>query len=88
MPRGLKRKYAYAELMGPQGPVESERLILGLVLFGPKGLRFHLMAMEWPEEESRVEGKKRITIDDDEPEDAKDAGAKPAGATAAAPTAE
>lgn len=36
MPPGLKRKYAYAELMGPRGPVVSERLILGLVLFGPK----------------------------------------------------
>ena len=59
-----------------------------LVLFGPQGLRFHLMAMEWPEEESRVEGKQRITLDDDEPEDAKTADAKPAGATAAAPTAE
>jgi dimethylpropiothetin dethiomethylase len=36
VPRGLKRKYAYAELMGPNGPVMSERLILGLVLFGPQ----------------------------------------------------
>lgn len=36
VPPGLKRRYAYAELMGPRGPVASERLILGLVLFGPK----------------------------------------------------
>ena len=36
VPRGLRRKYAYAELMGPSGPIVSERLILGLVLFGPK----------------------------------------------------
>lgn len=36
VPRGLKRKYAYAELMGPNGPVMSQRLILGLVLFGPQ----------------------------------------------------
>lgn len=36
VPRGLVRKYAYAELMGPQGPVVSERLILGLVLFAPR----------------------------------------------------
>ena len=36
VPRGLIRKYGYAELMGPEGPVASERLILGLVLFGPR----------------------------------------------------
>lgn len=36
VPRGLARKYGYAELLGPTGPVVSERLILGLVLFGPK----------------------------------------------------
>ncbi len=36
VPRGLVRKYGYAELMGPEGPVVSERLILGLVLFGPR----------------------------------------------------
>ena len=53
-----------------------------LVLFGPQGLRFHLMAMEWPEEDARVEGKRRITLDDDEPADAKPGDAKPAGAVA------
>jgi dimethylpropiothetin dethiomethylase len=36
VPRGLVRKYGYAELMGPKGPVVSERLILGLVLFAPR----------------------------------------------------
>ena len=36
VPRGLVKKYAYAELMGPNGPVESSRLILGLVLFAPR----------------------------------------------------
>ena len=36
VPRGLIRKYGYAELMGPNGPVVSERLILGLVLFAPR----------------------------------------------------
>jgi dimethylpropiothetin dethiomethylase len=36
VPPRLQRRYAYAELMGPRGPVVSERLILGLVLFGPK----------------------------------------------------
>jgi dimethylpropiothetin dethiomethylase len=33
---GLARKYAYAELMGPSGPVMSQNLILGVVLFAPK----------------------------------------------------
>jgi dimethylpropiothetin dethiomethylase len=36
VPPGLLRKYAYAELLGPNGPVVSERLILGLVLFAPR----------------------------------------------------
>lgn len=35
VPRSLQGKYAFAELMGPQGPVFSERLILGLVLLAP-----------------------------------------------------
>lgn len=35
VPRGLKDKYAYAELCGPFGPVISEEVILGLVLFAP-----------------------------------------------------
>ena len=36
VPRGLRKKYGYAELMGPRGPVVSERVILGLVLFAPR----------------------------------------------------
>lgn len=35
MRKGLARKYAYSELMGPNGPVISKKLILGLVLFAP-----------------------------------------------------
>ncbi len=36
LPRGLKQKYAYTEFLGPDGPVEGETLILGLVLFAPR----------------------------------------------------
>ena len=36
VPRGLTQKYAYAEIAGPVGPIYSEELILGLVLFAPK----------------------------------------------------
>ncbi len=35
VPRGLERKYAYAELVGPTGPVITDEVILGLVLFAP-----------------------------------------------------
>lgn len=35
MPRSLEHKYAYAEIMGPRGPVVCENLVLGLVLFAP-----------------------------------------------------
>ncbi|MEM7043246.1 MAG: dimethylsulfonioproprionate lyase family protein [Pseudomonadota bacterium] len=35
VPRGLKNKYAYAELCGPSGPVVTDEVILGLVLFAP-----------------------------------------------------
>ncbi len=35
MPRSLARRYAYAELLGPNGPVAADGLILGLVLFAP-----------------------------------------------------
>jgi dimethylpropiothetin dethiomethylase len=31
----LAERYAYAEILGPRGPVVSDRLILGLVLFAP-----------------------------------------------------
>lgn len=36
VPRGLDRKFAYAELAGPTGPVLTDEVILGLVLFAPK----------------------------------------------------
>lgn len=35
VPRGLERRYAYAELVGPTGPVLTDQVILGLVLFAP-----------------------------------------------------
>jgi len=35
MPLGLSQKYAFSEFMGPKGPIVSEELILGLVLFAP-----------------------------------------------------
>jgi dimethylpropiothetin dethiomethylase len=35
LPRHLANKYAYCEIAGPMGPVTSERLILGFVLFAP-----------------------------------------------------
>jgi len=35
-PRHLTEKFAYAETVGPNGPVVSNQLILGLVLFAPK----------------------------------------------------
>ncbi len=36
MPRGLQRKYAYADLLGPEGPVFCESLVIGVVLFAPR----------------------------------------------------
>jgi dimethylpropiothetin dethiomethylase len=36
VPKGLEKKYAYAEALGPNGPIFSDELILGLVLFAPK----------------------------------------------------
>ncbi len=36
MPRTLERKYAYCEILGPRGPIQSDRLILGFVLFAPR----------------------------------------------------
>lgn len=35
VPRGLADRYAFAEIAGPRGPVESHDVILGLVLFAP-----------------------------------------------------
>lgn len=36
VPKALVRKYAYCEILGPRGPVRSEQLVLGFVLFAPK----------------------------------------------------
>ncbi|MEM7651997.1 MAG: dimethylsulfonioproprionate lyase family protein [Pseudomonadota bacterium] len=36
MPKSLEKKYAYAEIMGPRGPVKYDDLIVGLVLFAPR----------------------------------------------------
>jgi dimethylpropiothetin dethiomethylase len=36
MPRNLDKKYAFAELLGPNGPVLCEDVIIGLVLFAPR----------------------------------------------------
>ncbi|ETX29332.1 dimethylsulfonioproprionate lyase family protein [Roseivivax isoporae] len=35
VPPALARKYAFCEVLGPRGPVQSDRLILGFVLFAP-----------------------------------------------------
>ncbi len=35
VPRALARKYAYCEILGPSGPVQSGTLVLGFVLFAP-----------------------------------------------------
>jgi TRAP-type mannitol/chloroaromatic compound transport system permease small subunit len=37
-----------------------------VVLWGPPDLRFRLMTLEWPEEDVRVEGKRRLVLDDEE----------------------
>jgi len=35
VPPALARKYAFCHVLGPRGPVKSEKLILGFVLFAP-----------------------------------------------------
>lgn len=35
VPLSLERNYAYCEILGPQGPIQSDGLILGFVLFAP-----------------------------------------------------
>lgn len=34
-----------------------------IVLFGPQQLRFPLMTLDWPEEETKIEGKERVVLD-------------------------
>ncbi|MEQ8354236.1 MAG: dimethylsulfonioproprionate lyase family protein [Kiloniellaceae bacterium] len=36
LPKALEKKYGFAEILGPQGPVVSGDLTLGLVLFAPQ----------------------------------------------------
>ncbi|MEC9311172.1 MAG: dimethylsulfonioproprionate lyase family protein [Pseudomonadota bacterium] len=36
VPKALAQKYAYCEVLGPRGPVLSDQLILGFVLFAPR----------------------------------------------------
>jgi len=35
LPRSLVKKYAYCEVLGPNGPVKADNLIIGFVLFAP-----------------------------------------------------
>lgn len=35
VPKGLQDSYAYAEVTGPNGPIVTEEIILGIVLFAP-----------------------------------------------------
>lgn len=35
VPKGLATKYAYAEIAGPNGPIVTSEIILGIVLFAP-----------------------------------------------------
>ena len=35
VPKALAQKYAYCEVLGPRGPVVSDRITLGFVLFAP-----------------------------------------------------
>ncbi|WP_411567098.1 dimethylsulfonioproprionate lyase family protein [Roseovarius sp. 10] len=36
VPKALAQKYAYCEILGPRGPIYSEKMILGFVLFAPR----------------------------------------------------
>ena len=35
------------------------------ILWGPQGLRFPLMTLDWPESEQKIEGKTRVTLEDE-----------------------
>ncbi len=35
VPKPLEKKYAYCEILGPNGPIQTDSLILGFVLFAP-----------------------------------------------------
>jgi hypothetical protein len=40
-------------------------LQVATILWGPRGLRFRLMTLDWPEEDAKVEGKTRVRLQDD-----------------------
>ncbi|HEU4352291.1 MAG TPA: TRAP transporter small permease subunit [Burkholderiales bacterium] len=40
-------------------------LQVATILWGPRGLRFPLMTLDWPEEDAKVEGKTRVRLEDD-----------------------
>jgi TRAP-type mannitol/chloroaromatic compound transport system permease small subunit len=40
-------------------------LQVATILWGPRGLRFRLMTLDWPEEDAKVEGKTRVRLEDD-----------------------
>jgi hypothetical protein len=35
------------------------------ILWGPQGLRFPLMTLDWPETEQKIEGKTRVKLEDE-----------------------
>jgi hypothetical protein len=35
------------------------------ILWGPQELRFPLMTLDWPEQESKIEGKTRVKLEED-----------------------
>jgi TRAP-type mannitol/chloroaromatic compound transport system permease small subunit len=63
-------------------------LQVATILWGPQGLRFRLMTLDWPEEDAKIEGKTRVKLEDeyglqlsDAPAEAKPAsGARPRAA--------
>jgi TRAP-type mannitol/chloroaromatic compound transport system permease small subunit len=40
-------------------------LQVATILWGPRELRFPLMTLDWPEEDAKIEGKKRVTLEGD-----------------------
>jgi TRAP-type mannitol/chloroaromatic compound transport system permease small subunit len=40
-------------------------LQVATILWGPRGLRFRLMTLDWPEEDAKLEGKTRVRLEDD-----------------------
>ncbi|MCO7238390.1 dimethylsulfonioproprionate lyase family protein [Aeromicrobium sp. CnD17-E] len=65
VPRGLAKKYGYCEIVGPRGPVVTDRIVLGLVLFAPEAVypqhhhrgiqeSYVAIAGEWSENDGAV----------------------------------